>query len=104
MRNRNTHINVRTTPQEKAQLEWNAELCGLSVSEFLRKLANGYNPQPAPTKEYFELTRLLTDMYADFRITGNDVCAKLIADTLLELQSTIAPVKCNGNDKYLAGS
>jgi len=98
MRNRNTHINVRTTPLEKARFELNAERCGLSVSEFLRKLANGYKPPPAPTKEYFDLARLLSDMYADFRITGEDVYAKLIADTLLKLQSTIAPVKSNGNN------
>jgi len=62
MRLRTTHINIRVTLQEKAKLERDAERCNLSLSEYLRLRGNDYEPQPAPTKEYFELTRLLTDI------------------------------------------
>jgi len=103
MRVRNIHINLRLTPEEKARLKRDAELCKLSVSEYLRQRANGYEPQPAPTKVYVELTQLLTDIYNDFRTSGDVMYAELLADTMLELQKSINPVK-NGNDKYLAGS
>ena len=98
MRTRNIHINLRLTPEEKVRLKRNAGKCGLSVSEFLRQRANDYEPQPAPTKEFFDLTRLLSDIYDDFRISGEEMYAKLIADTLMKLQSTINPVKSNGNN------
>ena len=92
MRTRSTHINIRTTPQEKERYKRNAGKCGLPLSEYLRMLANGYEPQTAPTKEYAELTRLLTDIYSDFRSSGEEKYSKLLADVLLELQSTINPV------------
>jgi len=97
MRIRNTHINVRTTPQEKARFQRNAKKCGLPLSEYLRKLANGYEPQAAPSKEYAELARLLTDIYCDFQVSGEEAYVKLIADVLLELQATINPVKRHGD-------
>ena len=45
MRIRETHINVRTTPQEKERFQRNAKLCCLSLSEYLRQLANGHEPK-----------------------------------------------------------
>ena len=98
MRNRNTHINIRVTPNEKKQLERKAKKCGLSVSEYLRKRGLDYEPQSAPTKEYAELTRLMTDLYSDFQTSGDEALATLLADTILELQATINPVKKNGNN------
>ena len=98
MRKRNTHINIRTTPDEKARFERNAKRCGLSLAEYLRKLANGYEPQPVPTEAYSELSGLLMSMYDDFRISGNEKYTNLLADTLLKLQATINPVKRHGNN------
>ena len=95
MRTRETHINIRTTPQEKARYQRNAKRCGLPLSEYLRKLANGHDPKAAPPLEYMELIRLLTEIYNDFRETGEGMYSKLLADVLLELQSAIAP----GNPK-----
>ena len=97
MRIRNTHINVRTSPQEKARFQRSAKQCGLPLSEYLRKLANGYEPQAAPTQEYMELTSLLTEIYVEFQISGEEAYAKLIADVLLDLQATINPVKRHGD-------
>ena len=93
MRTRDTHINVRTTTLEKTRFQRNAKRCGLSLSEYLRKLANGYEPQESPTQAYAELTSLLTEIYNDFIMTGEDKYANLLADVLLELQATITPVK-----------
>ena len=122
MRTRETHINVRTTPQEKARFQRNARKCCLTLSEYLRKLANGYEPKAAPPLEYAELIRLLTDIYNDFRATGENAYADLLANLLLEMQSVITPARrhqfeserntkidnCGfsdyGDDKDLAGS
>ncbi|MCL2857249.1 MAG: hypothetical protein FWE19_05965 [Oscillospiraceae bacterium] len=98
MRKRETHINVRTTPQEKSCFERNARKCGLSLSEYLRKLANGYEPQTAPPLEYAELIRLLTEIYNDFRESGDTMYTTLLAEVLLEMQVAISPVKRDGNN------
>lgn len=95
MRTRETHINIRTTPQEKARYQRNAKRCGLPLSEYLRKLANGHEPKAAPPLEYLELVRLLTDIYNDFRETGEGMYSKLLANVLLDLQLAITP----GNSK-----
>ena len=97
MRKRTIHINLRTTPEENKELKRKAKKCGLSVSEYLRQRGFKYEPQSAPTKEYVELTRLLTEMYADFQISGDDKLTNLLEETLLELQATINPVMKNGN-------
>jgi len=44
MRNRTFGINIRVTEQEKKRIEKYAKKCKLSVSEYLRQLANGYEP------------------------------------------------------------
>jgi len=122
MRTRETHINIRTTTQEKARFQRNAKKCGLPLSEYLRKLANGYEPKAAPPLEYLELIRLLTNIYSDFRDPGENAYADLLANVLLEMQTAITPARrpqleneqnprinnCglsdNGDDKDLAGS
>jgi hypothetical protein len=104
MRKRETHINVRTTPQEKIRFQRCARKCGLSLSEYLRKLANGYEPRAAPSDEYGELTCLLNSIYNDYRESGNADYARLLARVLLELQESIAPAKRNGDHEDLAGA
>ena len=107
MRTRETHINIRTTPQEKSKIERNAKRCGLSLSEYLRKLASGYEPKELPSFEYEELMRTIYDLYADFHETGDSQYADLLARVLLDLQAAISPaqMRCrDGNHKNLAGS
>ena len=41
MRNKTLGINVRVTPAEKEKLSENAYYCGLSLSEYLRRLGLG---------------------------------------------------------------
>ena len=107
MRTRETHINVRTTPQEKARFARNARRCGLSLSEYLRKLANGYEPKEALPVQFAESIRLLSALHNDFRDSGDVQCARLLAQVLMELHRQILPKKrggCNGDNKNLAGS
>ena len=55
MRNRTAGINIRVTDQEKKKILRNAEKCKLSVSEYLRQLANGYAPKELPNDRLYDL-------------------------------------------------
>ena len=46
MRNRTVGINVRVTVTEKKKVTMLARKCGLSLSEYLRQRALGYEPLP----------------------------------------------------------
>ena len=54
MRKRNTGINIRMTYEEKKEVEKNADICNLSVSEYLRKLALGCEPKELPRKSIYD--------------------------------------------------
>lgn len=107
MRERTFQIHLRATEKERLRYMRNAKKCGLSLSEYLRKLANGHDPKSLPPIEYVELISLLTQMYDDFRETGDIMYAKYIAGTLSELREAInqgkGDVLC-GNNENLAGS
>ena len=49
-RQRNIGINIRVTPEEKKRFTRLAGRCRLSLSEYLRQLANGYTPRELPTE------------------------------------------------------
>ena len=106
MRKRATHINIRTTPEEKSRFERNAKKCGLSLSEYLRKLANGYEPKPLPPLEYRALMNRITDLYIDFNEWGETRYADMIVGILQEMLTAISAEKRsgNGNNKNLGGS
>ena len=53
MRNRTVGINVRVTVTEKKKVTMLARKCGLSLSEYLRQRALGYEPGGQPPKEVF---------------------------------------------------
>ena len=57
-RKRTSVINLRVTPAEKERIERFAKKCRLSVSEYLRQLANGYAPRELPTELIGELQRM----------------------------------------------
>lgn len=59
MRNRNVGINIRVSEKEKERIVRNASKCQLTVSEYLRKLANGHEPKELPREKIFqEITNL----------------------------------------------
>ena len=55
MRNRTVGINIRVTVTEKKKVTMLARKCGLSLSEYLRQRALGYEPGGHPPKEAFDM-------------------------------------------------
>ena len=54
MRKRSVGINVRVSVTEKRKMTLMAKRCGLSLSEYLRQRALGYEPGGHPSKEVFD--------------------------------------------------
>ena len=52
MRKRSVGINVRVTVTEKKKVTMLARKCGLSLSEYLRQRALGYDPGGHPPRRY----------------------------------------------------
>ena len=55
-------INIRLTPKEKEQMESLAEICGLSLSEYLRKRGLGYEPRPLLPDGFYLFYSKLCDL------------------------------------------
>ena len=55
-------INIRLTPKEKAQMERLAEICGLSLSEYLRKRGLGYELRPLLSDNFYLFYSKLCDL------------------------------------------
>ena len=62
MRNRTVGINVRVTVTEKKKVTMLAKKCGLSLSEYLRQRALGYEPGGHPPKEVFDVLDKIDEM------------------------------------------
>ena len=55
-------INIRLTPKEKEQMESLADICGLSLSEYLRKRGLGYEPRPLLSDNFYLFYSKLCDL------------------------------------------
>ena len=55
-------INIRVTEKEKAQLDWLAQKCGLSLSEYLRKRGLGYEPGPYLDNRFYAMYAKLCEI------------------------------------------
>ena len=62
MRNRTVGINVRVSVTEKRKMTLMAKRCGLSLSEYLRQRALGYEPGGHPPKEAFDVLDKIDEM------------------------------------------
>ena len=62
MRNRAVGINIRVTVTEKKKVTMLAKKCGLSLSEYLRQRALGYEPGGHPPKEVFNVLDKLDEI------------------------------------------
>ena len=62
MRKRSVGINVRVSVTEKKKLTMLARKCGLSLSEYLRQRALGYEPGGHPPKEIFDVLDKLDEI------------------------------------------
>ena len=62
MRNRTVGINIRVTVTEKKKVTMLAKKCCLSLSEYLRQRALGYEPGGHPPKEVFDVLDKLDEI------------------------------------------
>ena len=65
MRSKTQGINVRVTPAEKEKLSESAFYCGLSLSEYLRRLGLGKNVKAATDEKIYKTFRLLRQLKKD---------------------------------------
>ena len=66
MRSKTLGINVRVTPAEKEKLSENAYYCGLSLSEYLRRLGLGKDVKAATDEKIYKTFRLIRQLNKDF--------------------------------------
>lgn len=89
MRTRSVGLNVRVSPAEKQRIQTAAGRCGLTLSEYLRQRALGYEPRFHPPQAFFDsLDRLehLTDQLAQYDLAfANEFrrCREGLLDSLL---------------------
>ena len=62
MRKRTVGINIRVTVTEKKKVTMLARKCGLSLSEYLRQRALGYEPGEHPPMEVFDVLDKLDEI------------------------------------------
>ena len=62
MRKHSVGINVRVTVTEKKRVTMLAKKCGLSLSEYLRQRALGYEPGEHPPTEVFDVLDKIDEM------------------------------------------
>ena len=65
MRSKTLGINVRVTAAEKEQLSENAFYCGLSLSEYLRRLGLGKNVKAATDEKIYKSFRMVRQLKKD---------------------------------------
>ena len=71
MRNRTVGINIRVTVTEKKKVAMLARKCGLSLSEYLRQRALGYETGGHPPKEVFDVLDNLDEIAENCSMRDN---------------------------------
>ena len=70
MRSKTLGINVRVSAAEKEKLSENAFYCGLSLSEYLRRLGLGKNVKAATDEKIYKTFRLVRQLKKDLESLG----------------------------------
>ena len=86
MRKRSVGINVRVSVTEKRKMTLMAKRCGLSLSEYLRQRALGYEPGGHPPKEVFDVLDRLDEIAESCSSTTSaeiGTCADRMRDLLI---------------------
>ena len=86
MRKRSVGINVRVSVTEKRKMTLMAKRCGLSLSEYLRQRALGYEPGGHPSKEVFDVLDRLDEIAESCSPTTSaeiGTCADRLRDLLI---------------------
>ena len=60
-------LKIRLTVEEKAKLEHDAALCGLTQSEYLRQICLGKRPRPKQPPEFWELLNALYEIHDNLK-------------------------------------
>jgi len=71
------------------KLTRNARHSGLSKSNYVRMLVNGYVPKESPPIEYNQLIRAMTDVYSKLKLQHTDEAAKELQTAILQLQAAL---------------
>lgn len=78
MRSKTLGINVRVTPAEKEKLSESAFYCGLSLSEYLRRLGLGKNVKAATDERIYKTFRLVRQLKKDLEsLEKSDILYRL---------------------------
>jgi len=88
-RNRNTQLNIRLSESEMDKLTLNARRSGLSKSNYIRMLVNGYVPKESPPIEYNQLIRAMTDVYSELKLQHSSKAAKELQTAIIQLQAAL---------------
>jgi hypothetical protein len=107
MQEKTVQIHFRATEREKILYARNAQKCGLSLSEYIRKLAGGYEPKALPPINYPKLIEVLSNFHNLYRYRGNDDAAAKALLLITCLTEEISPRKrgnADGNDQDMAGA
>lgn len=64
MNKRDKSIYVRVTQYEHISIHRKADKCGLSLSEYLRKLALGYTPKATPPDAFYQFSSRINMLYS----------------------------------------
>ena len=86
MRKRSVGINVRVSVTEKRKMMLMAKRCGLSLSEYLRQRALGYEPGGHPPTEVFDVLDRLDEIAESCSPTTSaeiGTCADRMRDLLI---------------------
>lgn len=62
MKEKKERLELRVTKSEKSAICRKAAKCGLTISEYVRKRALGYEPRGAPTDALFDITGRLSEL------------------------------------------
>lgn len=65
MRKRNFNINVRVTESEKKRLRYAAKRCGISLSEYLRKVGLNKKLTEKPSAKLYEAYSNISDLLSN---------------------------------------
>ena len=88
-RNRDTQLNIRLSESEMDKLSRNAKRSGLSKSNYIRMLVNGYVPKESPPIEYNELIGTMTDVYSELQEQRLVDLSHQLQDAILQLQAAL---------------
>ena len=108
MQERTVQIHFRATEKERIRFQANAKKCGLSLSEYLRKLAGGYEPKALLPLDYQRIYDLLLGVHADWRSGGDPRLANdlltIVREMMAAINSGLKGRDENGDNKNLAGA